>query len=78
MDDQPHRARRTGPAAALAVLTVVAVVLAVALTPWWTVLVPFSLVGACAAWWGLTGEELLDALGPGGDDVGRGPAGLAP
>ena len=62
---------------ALALLTVIAAVLAVVITPWSLVLAPFALVGACAAWLGLSGEELLDALGS-GDDVGRGPAGLAP
>lgn len=41
--------------------------------------VPFGVVGAYAAWLGLTAEEALDALGGAeGDDAGRGPAGLAP
>ena len=77
MDQQPDRTRCTRLAVALALPTVIAAVLAVVITPWSLVLAPFALVGACAAWLGLSGEELLDALGS-GDDVGRGPAGLAP
>ena len=59
-------------------LTAVAVALAVLVTGWFLLAVPFTVVWAYGAWLGLSDEELSDAFGTtSGDDVGRGPAGLS-
>ena len=65
-------------AALLSLLTALAVALAVLVTAWFLLAVPFTVVGAYGAWLGLSDEELLDAFATAsGDDVGRGPTGLS-
>jgi hypothetical protein len=61
---------------AFASTALVAVVLALAATPWALAALPFCLVGGIAAWKGLRLQDLLDAAGD--DDPGRGVPGLLP
>ena len=68
---RPHR-RLAG---ALALLVVASLVLAAAVSVWFLAAAPFALVGAYAAWVGLTLDELLEALAT-TDDGARGPAGI--
>ena len=59
-------------------MLVVAVVVAMAVTAWALVVVPFALVLGVAAWNGIGARRVLDLLGDSSDDPGRGPAGLTP
>ena len=68
----PHRL----VAIVLAVVAAVAVVLALTVTPWALLALPFCLVGGTAAWQGVSGEAFLAATGD--DDAGRGVPGLLP
>jgi hypothetical protein len=70
---QPRRAL----AAALLALVPLAAVLASTVSGWFLVAVPFAVVAAYGAWLGLSGEELLEAVAAGEDDLGRGPAGIS-
>lgn len=55
-----------------------AVILAVLVTPWALVVVPFALVFGLASWRGVSPAKTLDALGDSSNDPGSGPAGLTP
>ncbi len=55
----------------------VAVGLAVRISAWFLVAVPFALVAMYGAWLGLSNDEISDALGT-WDDPGGGPAGISP
>ena len=59
-------------------IAVAAVVLAVLLTPWALVVVPFAVVIGIAAWNGIGVVRTLDVMGDSSPDVGSGPAGLVP
>jgi hypothetical protein len=71
-----QRQSRTVLAAALVALVPLAVALAATVSGWFLVAVPFAVVAAYGAWLGLSGEELVEAVGAGEDDLGRGPAGV--
>ena len=60
-------------------LTGLAVALAVVVSAWFLLAVPWTILAACGAWLGLTNREVLHALDEiSGDDLGRGPAGMSP
>ena len=76
MADSARPRRRLVPALLL-LAAVAAVALAWSTTAWWLVAVPFCLVGAYGAFFGLTATEVLDAVDSEGD-AGRGVPGLLP
>lgn len=56
-------------------VTALSLPLAWTVSAWFLIAVPFGVVGAYAAWSGLSNDEFLDVLDA-GDDPGRGPAGI--
>ena len=73
------RRPRYGLMAVCLVVAVLAGVVAISVSTWALVALPFAfIIGACALI-GLSLGETWDALGErSGDDVGRGPAGMGP
>lgn len=61
---------------ALATVAGLAVLLALSVTPWALIALPFCLVGGVGAWSGMSLERFFDAVSD--DDPGRGVAGLLP
>ena len=60
------------------VVVLVAVVLAMTVSAWALVVVPFALVIGIASWRGVSVGRTLDVLGDSGNDPGSGPAGIMP
>ena len=71
------RDRRTGLAATCLLAGLVALAVAVTVSAWGLLVVPFALVFGVCAWRRMTVAQTWGAwTGP--DDVGSGPAGLSP
>jgi len=65
--------------ALMALVSALAVVLAVLTSGWFLLVLAFSVPAAFGAWLGLSNEELLEAFDGGDDpDPGRGMAGWTP